>query len=619
MISLTLKQSWRRTLVSAVFVSGCSLTSVQAQWHRNPNATTETLKYWQKKALAEDANAGTVLAHQVFARLLATWDSPRLPPRFAVVDAGKTIWAASLDDGAIVLSRAAVNLIVDADAQRASARMAFVVAHELAHQRADHLWEKRFFRLSEQDGAASPRDNLTATNEASNRLDKEHQADADAVVLMALVGYDPRLVVADDAFFLQWVQQARNKNCSLPGQLEIVDAACREASDRAERARENLAQIARQAILFELGGQAFVARKYENARRYFTAFGRMFPSAAVHNNLGLCHLSEALLLRDKVSPLAFPKIFPLQLSADLSLPSGEALRGQSDDIVQQRTQFKRHVEQAILAFEHAAQINPQDSQYEEHLIFAHLIAGNVPMATGVLEGRYRERFSQGHGYHLLAGLIDAGAARYSDAREKLGELARELRQLSRPLDAGELRALYAAYANLSDLLTHDGRRREASQAWRDLAAWAKKNHQPLLFHVAVQQVQNTVVTPTSVNVLRVVDEVIGEKMSPVRLRERKAADASIWLDGDILHLNTFDDGARVVVDGAGIVLAAWRAIDNVSAGAADMFDRLIKRYGVPDRYIHSSVGYYLAYDRLRAGFYVVPSGSTTVFAFERER
>ena len=103
-----------------------------------------------------------------------------------------------------------------------------------------------------------------------------------------------------------------------------------------------LAQVAAQATLYDLGVQALVAGNHQRARRLLTAYGREYPSRAVLSSLGTSYLAEALqeyqqLVRSGL--LQVPDFyFPLLLDARAQAAPADttALRGAPGATVPQR-------------------------------------------------------------------------------------------------------------------------------------------------------------------------------------------------------------------------------------------------------------------------------------------
>ncbi|MFT5656876.1 MAG: hypothetical protein ACI9KN_000145 [Gammaproteobacteria bacterium] len=117
-----------------------------------PDDPRQSITYWKAHAISALDDEDVVLAERVFSQLLRGWDNSRVEPGLFVVRSEGAAWAASLADGNILLSREAIRTCLDFGQQRGEHLLAFVLAHELAHQRSDDLWHQRFFRSMRNQG-----------------------------------------------------------------------------------------------------------------------------------------------------------------------------------------------------------------------------------------------------------------------------------------------------------------------------------------------------------------------------------------------------------------------------------------------------------------------------------
>jgi hypothetical protein len=87
-----------------------------------PADPTQSITYWKPHTLSPRHDALVAKAQGIFSVLLRAWDNSRLEPSLFVVDSTAGPWAASLADGNILLSRAAIE-----------------ACSHFGHDRADHL------------------------------------------------------------------------------------------------------------------------------------------------------------------------------------------------------------------------------------------------------------------------------------------------------------------------------------------------------------------------------------------------------------------------------------------------------------------------------------------------
>ncbi len=580
----------------------------------------QTINYWKPYVVSPAKDPGAARAQRVFANLLRTWDDTRVEPNLYVVDSTRGPWAASLADGNILLSRAAIDITLAQGDNRADHLLAFVLAHELVHQRADDLWHHKFFRLVGNQTPEHQQELQRGLSLQSGALPdlerREAQADHDGLILMATVGYDPFMVIDEPThdtadkqkdFFTHWVEnlwaipcQQHQQNHEAPRRNA---AACAQAHTRAARSRAQLDAIATQATLFELGAQAFGAGHWQQARRYFNAYGRDFPSRAVHLNIGLTHLAQALDIYDRL-PTTGPRFFyPLQLELRPEAtpqPSGKQTRGNSEHRLQQ------HAKRAVQSFERALRLEPQHRNSYLQLVIAHLLANNLPMARGVLQGNYLPRFGEDPAASLLLAMIRAREGDLPGADTDFQKLLDRLE--SRPLNLGNSPwpadlLIHSSFRNAVALAETLGKSSKNTKLWQRMARLAQASHRPLLFRLAIEHVRpgNLQNRPPAWT-----PKIHGARLGDV-VRTTARRD-SFWLDGETLNIYRFDDGARWVVDNKGRLINAWQHGGQSRLGnklaLGDTADRPLKVLGPPTRRVELVSGAYLAYDTLGLAIHI---------------
>ena len=118
-----------------------------------PDDPQESFNYWKPFVIQAKDDKAVAIAHRVFDALLRTWDDGRISPKLNIVKSDSGPWAASLEDGNILLSHDVLNFTRTNQPKKFEHRLAFILAHELAHQRSNDLWHRKFFRLA---GSQSP-------------------------------------------------------------------------------------------------------------------------------------------------------------------------------------------------------------------------------------------------------------------------------------------------------------------------------------------------------------------------------------------------------------------------------------------------------------------------------
>lgn len=575
-----------------------------------PDDPRQSISYWKAHTINADEDRQVALAQRVFAKLLRAWDSSRVEPGLYVVKTSHSAWAASLADGNILLSRDAIDISLASGRQRGEHLLAFVLAHELAHQRSDDLWHQRFFRSLRLQGEAQRArllDGLPLDAGLVRDIEQmEAQADRDGLVLMASVGFDPWQVLDQQDFFTSWVESIWSLNCDQQGSAEFRNA-CEQARTRALRAQVQLNSVAGQAVIYELGVQAMVARNYPLARHYFTLYGREYPGRTIMSAIGISYLAEAMELRRQIDALGAAKkigfYFPLLLDAGLEFDAASDAAKRSVTAIEIEaldSRLKNRVEFAVKFLERAIRLDPDHRPLYLSMAIAHLIENNQYLVRGVLQGRYVPRFGNDAAVTMLLALNQSLEGDYRGAISGLSALLEDPpAQAAQTVLAPDLLSYTAAF-NLAEIYRFLGRGAEIEPLWKSLALGAQARGQVYLFRLALQQLDSA--PRIEAEKLSVAPTVKG-----VRLGDRKPRDDSphrvseLWIEGEQFHVYIYQDGARYISAASGEIISASqiggeRMLDGlIKIGEAA--DRPLKTLGIPDRRLQLTSGEYLAYDR----------------------
>ncbi|MCP4983052.1 MAG: hypothetical protein GY935_21460 [Gammaproteobacteria bacterium] len=575
-----------------------------------PDDPRQSISYWKAHTISAEEDGQVALAQRVFARLLRAWDSSRVEPGLYVVKTSNSAWAASLADGNILLSRDAIDISLASGQQRGEHLLAFVLAHELAHQRSDDLWHQRFFRsLRLQDEAQRSRllDGLPLDAGLVRDIEQmEAQADRDGLVMMSSVGFDPWQVLDQQDFFTNWVESIWSLTCDQQGSAEFR-SACEQARTRALRAQVQLNSVAGQAVIYELGVQAMVARNYPQARHYFTLYGREYPGRAIMSAIGISYLAEAMDLRRQIDQLGSTGqvgfYFPLLLDAGLDIGVGsDAAKRAATDIEAKalRQQLKNRVEFAVKFLERAIRLDPDHRPLYLSIAIAHLIENNQYLVRGILQGRYVPRFG---GDAAVSMLLALGNSLEGDHKGTIAELTTLLEDQAgiaeQTVLAPELLNYTAAF-NLARIYRFLGRDVEIEPLWKSMALHAQSHGQAFLFRLSLQHLDAAPQLGSS-------ELSVAPTVKGVRLGDRKPRDDSphrvseLWIEGEQFHVYVYQDGARYISAASGEIISASQVGgDRVLGGViriGEAADRPLKTLGIPDRRLQLTSGEYIAYDR----------------------
>jgi len=610
----------RLPLLILLFVS--SLCMAAERPPEPPDDPRQSINWWKSYRIPVSEDPQVAEAQAVFKNLLRAWDNSRLEPGLTVVKSTKGPWAASLADGNILLSREAIDSCMRFGEQRGRHLLAFVLAHELAHQRADDLWHQRFFRMLDKRTAEPTRKALHELQLDEKTIvsmqQKEAQADHDGLILMASVGYDPYQILYKQDFFTAWVENIWGESCRFEAKYSVssqVNQACGEARDRALRTRAQLSSLATQTMLYELGVQAFVAKNYTKAREYFSAYARDYPGRAVLSALGLSYLAEAVEAHNQLIALGAIKqpafYYPLMLDASTeaapgsspsSSYSGQNSRSTSQAIIKKLTGEKQSaLQNSIKLFEKTIRLAPGHRKSYLLLATAYLLEGNSYMVRGVLQGRYRPTFSNDAGVDLLLAMTQAieGLPQQSD-KEFIGLLS-QLEKAKNTSAMSDNLLLYSSYFNYVALLQFLDKTDVGRKYWKQLAQKAKKSGNSLLFRLALNQLNQA---QLSLAPLSQAPTINGYRLGDANLGGGSQVDGQaddLWIDGELHRVYRLQNGSRFITGSEGKIISAWQDMGRASIGniisAGDSADRPFKTLGIPDRRLLISSGEYLAYDK----------------------
>ena len=601
-----------------------ALSQVYAETLAPPDDPRQSITYWRQHTISPQNDSLAAMAQGVFAVLLRAWDNTRLEPGLHVVKSSAGPWAASLADGNILLSRAAIETCLKFGKGRAEHLLAFVLAHELAHQRSDDLWHQRFFRLIGNQGADVRKlmqDELQGNNKIWQDIgQKENQADHDGLIMMASVGYDPYQVIDKKDFFTVWVENVWQASCASQQQNQRNSKACHQAKNRAIRAHAQLTAVATQATLYDMGVQAFIAGRYDMARRYFTAYGRDYTNRAVLTAIGQAYFAEALVYyRQLVDEFGWAKpvyYYPLLIDASASMDSRkdanrETLKRAALSAAAQKIKKKMqyHIQQSIEYYEKAIRLEPKYARSYLLLAFSYLLDDNPYMVRGIIQGKYISLFGKDYAAELVLAMtngIEGNANKAEQAFEKLTNQPALL--VNNQTIPGDI-LVYSAYYNSAAYAIYQGEPSRATTLWKKLAAYARDEAKSVLFQLAVSHINQRPVTKAMIDKAPAIEGVrLGDRNLGQVSKKSKLVN-SLWIEGDKYKVYRLDNGSRFIVNANKKVINAWqdsgKAQLDRGLSIGDEADRAMKTLGTPDRQLHLVSGEYLAYDTYGLAVHII--------------
>ena len=355
----------------------------------------ERIDYWRTKyqELQPTDAPRAQQAQNIFQRLVqVAGKRPGVVPRLFIMtsDPWDLALPIALPDGWIILSKSVLDTCYR-EPQGGDDRLAFVLAHELAHQLKDDFWHIRFFQAYEASktrNSAELEKIRQTVGTGEHVLARELQADEHGIIYAAMAGFNTQAVVTEDQqfnFFADWVR-ARD-----PRRLEggPVEQARPTPQERAAALRAHLRQVVDQTAMFQSGLWFYYAGNYPQAIQAFEYFQRMFPSREVSHNLATSHHQLALQAYQVWKQGTPPQPFHLPLAIDPVTRAsqiyldGLTRRSNGIAIVSPEAQFREHLEKAIHLYREALERDPSYTPAAINLGCALMTRGSLAQVAGL--------------------------------------------------------------------------------------------------------------------------------------------------------------------------------------------------------------------------------------------
>lgn len=614
-------------LTGFLVLFACTVLATQVAPPEDP---TQSMRYWQPMVISPDQDTDVASAHQVFDQLLRAWDQGRIAPSLQVVKSAQGPWAASLADGNILLSREAINITNDFGKQRSSHLLAFILAHELAHQKTNDLWHQQFFRMVGSQSKGAQEKLLQGLNLPESGFDNleaiETQADQDAVVLMTSVGFDAHLILKDSEhndsnFYQTWVENIWKSHCHDDDKMKSV---CEQALLRGLRTQVQIKTMAEHSVLYKLALQSLVAQNYEQARSYLTAYGRNYPSRVVHNALGLSYLAEAMpLWQQKMKHKYDVELWlPLHFDSEQVQNTLKGKRGANE----LDKKIQKLVQQSIHYFKQAQTLAPKHPSAYMNLAMAYLMENNKAMVEGTVRGQYQREFGKDLASEFL--LIMASGFSYEGELIKADALKQTLEKLSETVVGSSLEKglsksaiEYAIYFNLAGLSDES----ESKNWWQKYAQAQMEQGDTALFKMALSNI-NAYFQPNLQSNLNPNNQRLKTQSKACDVRQyAKTPISTLWVNGNPLAIHQLENGYWLAQAKEKEIDHCWlpssydgdtthyltplanikkQDQDKNQVKLGDDVNRLFIRLGQPNRRLDLTSGRYLAYDQHKLAFKV---------------
>ncbi len=338
---------------------------------------------------ADDSRAAR--AYEIFARVLAAAGHRAgvVPNLFVIKGGGAAVpLAIALPDGGIVISQQVLDVCYK-EPGKGDDRLAFILAHEIAHELKDDFWHLKFFEAVElsqktKPGDAAVIDEVRAiANKSQEPLLKEMQCDEYGIVYASMAGFDTRAIVMEDDkvnFFRYFAAALDPEN--IKGTVRDAEHPTPEARAAAVKAR--LVQVLDVVDLFDLGLLFYQTADFKKAAQLFSEFLRYYPGREVYHDLAACHhqIARKAYREWKGKDKDFP--FELSLPVEAETRARKiVLRGESAPDWEAR--FKEEIGKAVDNYRTALSQDPSYWPSANNLGCALLLQENPYEAVAFLQ------------------------------------------------------------------------------------------------------------------------------------------------------------------------------------------------------------------------------------------
>jgi tetratricopeptide (TPR) repeat protein len=356
----------------------------------------ERIDYWrnnyQSLNSADDNRVNT--AHEIFNRVLRAAGSRNgIHPRLHILakDPLNITLPISIPDGWVIISKGVLDLCFEGK-KNGEDKLAFVLAHEIAHLIDDDFWHINFFNaldMSRQKGLLNPSvlaEIADIVGETDKVAKKELRADEKGVIITSMAGYDVNAIVSADGsrnFFKKWEGLLSVSRLPRPVLGNVNKDSLHPTSEqRSVNVLTRLQQIAENAELFRLGLLFYQSGKFDMAIHAFDEFLRLYPGREVYHNLAASHHQLALSYK-KANKSTFADI-PFKLPVFID-PNTRAFNGVYRGVELGDKLFKTNISAAINFYMKAVEQDPSYLIAYSNLASAYILNNQPFKAVAMLQ------------------------------------------------------------------------------------------------------------------------------------------------------------------------------------------------------------------------------------------
>ncbi len=404
-------------------------------------------------------------AQTIFRQVRAAADKKgeRYPDRLLILrkSGGPLAWVSK--DGKIVLTRKGMEFCFkDVDKETGSARLAFILGHELAHLAKDDDWHGTVRTI--QNFETNPKvaqDIVALFSEAEDtgrdrkmRRRKELEADAYGLLYACMAGYDYHAIVDNNG--INFFQEVLNHTPRPDSEASPYP----EPEERAEILFFRIKDIRNDLDLFHWGVRLYQMEMYEDALNFLTAFRKKFPCREVFSNIGLVYYQMAMKNLTRCDP---DKTYRFKLATRADTRTRAEMFTRSEECVRKMILFTEKLNEAIRYFRAACEKDASYAPARINLSSAFIMAEKYSDAMAASDEALRLRpddpealSNKAVAMYLLGPLIKVDM--YHQASDALRSIAEK--------HTGHSDALY----NLARMRSERGRNAGVRETWEKYLA-----------------------------------------------------------------------------------------------------------------------------------------------------
>jgi len=309
-----------KTIKSSLFLKVIVLTLLCQSVHAYTINPKERISFWRENftMLSEEEEVNVSKAKAVFNRLVrVTGIRSGVLPRLHIIKSAPDHLSLpiSIPDGWIIISKKTLDFAYE-ESDNGDDILAFILAHEIAHQMEDDFWHMKYFqiidRYADTDKSAEQADLKRISYDANKIMAKELKADEQGLTITAMAGFNTGSILdygSNQGFFKQWISRHANAGLLSSSTSSTTHPT---PAQRETAIYSRLKQIEHQSILFKLGLWHYQAADYRAAKDSFEEFRYYFPGRAINHNIALSFHQLAL----QSLPVNSQAVFKTTLSID---------------------------------------------------------------------------------------------------------------------------------------------------------------------------------------------------------------------------------------------------------------------------------------------------------------